>query len=62
MMTKLKYILPLALIVILSSCKKEWLDINKDPNNPTDAPVDLLLPTAQRTLGDALSMGGDFAT
>jgi hypothetical protein len=58
MMTRLKYIIPLALIVILSSCKKEWLDINKDPNNPTDAPVDLLLPTAQRTLGDALSMGG----
>lgn len=58
MMTRSKYIIPLALIVILSSCKKEWLDINKDPNNPTDAPVDLLLPTAQRTLGDALSMGG----
>lgn len=58
MMTRSKYIIPLALIVILSSCKKDWLDINKDPNNPTDAPVDLLLPTAQRTLGDALSMGG----
>lgn len=58
MMTRLKYLIPLALIVIATSCKKEWLDINKDPNNPTDAPVDLLLPTAERTLGDALSMGG----
>jgi hypothetical protein len=58
MMSKLKYIIPLALIVILSSCKKDWLNINNDPNNPTDAPIDLLLPTAERTLGDALSMGG----
>lgn len=57
-MSKLKYIIPVALIVILSSCKKDWLNINNDPNNPTDAPIDLLLPTAERTLGDALSMGG----
>lgn len=46
------------MILILSSCKKDFLDINTDPNNPVDAPIDLLLPTAQRTLGDALSMGG----
>ena len=45
------------MIVILSSCKKDFLDINTDPNNPTDAPIDLLLPTAERTLGDALAMG-----
>lgn len=46
------------MILVFSSCKKEFLNINTDPNNPTDAPIDLLLPTAQRTLGDALSMGG----
>jgi hypothetical protein len=57
MISKLKYIIPLAMIVILSSCKKDFLDINTDPNNPTDAPIDLLLPTAERTLGDALAMG-----
>ena len=58
MISKLKYIIPVALIIILSSCKKDYLNINNDPNNPTDAPVDLLLTTAERTLGDALSMGG----
>src|SRR3712207_6802021 len=58
MINRLKYIIPVAMIVILSSCKKEFFNINTDPNNPTDAPMDLLLPTAQRTLGDALSMGG----
>lgn len=58
MISKLKYIILLAAIVVLSSCKKDFLDINTDPNNPTDAPIDLLLPTAERTLGDALAMGG----
>jgi hypothetical protein len=58
MMKKIKYIIPLALITILGSCKKDFFDINTDPNNPTDAPINLLLPTAQRTLGDALAMGG----
>jgi len=58
MISKLKYIIPIAAIVVLASCKKDYLNINNDPNNPTDAPIDLLLPTAERTLGDALSMGG----
>lgn len=58
MISKLKYIIPIAVIVLSTSCKKDFLNINNDPNNPTDAPVDLLLTTAERTLGDALSMGG----
>ncbi|MBL7699690.1 MAG: SusD/RagB family nutrient-binding outer membrane lipoprotein [Chitinophagaceae bacterium] len=58
MISRLKYIIPLAVIVIATSCKKDFLNINNDPNNPTDAPVDLLLTTAERTLGDALAMGG----
>jgi hypothetical protein len=58
MISKLKYIIPIAAILVLASCKKDYLNINNDPNNPTDAPIDLLLPTAERTLGDALSMGG----
>lgn len=58
MISKLKYIIPIAVIVVATSCKKDFLNINNDPNNPTDAPVDLLLTTAERTLGDALSMGG----
>ena len=57
-MNKIKYIIPFALIIIFGSCKKDFFDINVDPNNPTDAPINLLLPTAQRTLGDALALGG----
>ncbi|MBX2923078.1 MAG: SusD/RagB family nutrient-binding outer membrane lipoprotein [Chitinophagaceae bacterium] len=38
------------------SCKK-YLDINTDPNNPTTIDVSKLLPTAERGVGDGLSMG-----
>ncbi len=58
MINKMKYLIPVVMIAALSSCKKDFLSINTDPNNPVDAPIELLLPTAQRTLGDALSMGG----
>lgn len=57
MLQKIKYILPLA-VVILFSCKKDFLNINTDPNNPTSIEVSKLLPTAQRNLGDALAIGG----
>lgn len=57
MLQKIKYILPLA-AVILFSCKKDFLNINTDPNNPTSIEVSKLLPTAQRNLGDALAIGG----
>jgi len=36
----------LASVVFIASCKKDYLDVNKDPNNPTTATVDLVLPTA----------------
>lgn len=35
-----------ALLLTVSSCKKDYLDVNVDPNNPTRASVDLVLPTA----------------
>lgn len=54
MLPKLKYFIPLAALLVVS-CKKS-LDINTDPNNPTSVEVSKLLPTTQRTLGDALSM------
>jgi hypothetical protein len=59
MISKLKYIIPVAVVILgLSSCKKEYLSINTDPNNPVEAPVPLLLTGAEKSLGDALSMGG----
>jgi Starch-binding associating with outer membrane len=33
-------------LVTAVSCEKNYLDINTDPNNPTQASVDLVLPTA----------------
>src|SRR5678815_484472 len=54
MLRKLKYSLLIA-VLITGSCKK-MLDINTDPNNPTSIEISKLLPTTQRTLGDALSM------
>ncbi|ULQ53042.1 SusD/RagB family nutrient-binding outer membrane lipoprotein [Flavihumibacter fluvii] len=33
-------------LLTFSSCSKDFLDINTDPNNPTRATVDLVLPTA----------------
>lgn len=45
-MTKsFKYII-LAGLAVFSSCE-DFLDINTDPNNPTEAPIDLLLPNIQ---------------
>ncbi|WP_276501895.1 SusD/RagB family nutrient-binding outer membrane lipoprotein [Terrimonas pollutisoli] len=33
-------------LLATSSCKKNFLEVNVDPNNPTTASVDLVLPTA----------------
>jgi hypothetical protein len=54
MLHKIKFLIPLVALTSVS-CKK-FLDINKDPNNPTTIEVSKLLPTTQRTLGDLLSM------
>ncbi|MCB0835372.1 MAG: SusD/RagB family nutrient-binding outer membrane lipoprotein [Bacteroidetes bacterium] len=59
-MKLVKYISIASLIsglLMLSSCS-DFLDINVDPNNPTDSPVTLLLPSAEVSLGGYLG----FAT
>ncbi|HYK75787.1 MAG TPA: SusD/RagB family nutrient-binding outer membrane lipoprotein [Daejeonella sp.] len=51
------YLLTMTMVLaLLASCKKN-LDINADPNNPTDVPVSALLPTAEVGLG--FFLGGD---
>ncbi|MDP4261573.1 MAG: SusD/RagB family nutrient-binding outer membrane lipoprotein [Bacteroidota bacterium] len=55
MLRKIKYLIPLVTLVVITSCKK-YLNINTDPNNPTTVAVSKILPTTERTLGDALSM------
>lgn len=58
---KLKYILPAA--IFLASCKKN-LDINTDPNNPNPTVISekQLLPTAEKSLGDALTIDNGAVT
>ncbi|MBC7887362.1 MAG: SusD/RagB family nutrient-binding outer membrane lipoprotein [Ferruginibacter sp.] len=54
----LKYIqLVIPFSLFFAGCKKNFLDINKDPNNPTRVEVSKLLPTAENSLGNALAIG-----
>lgn len=64
-MKKVFNILFISLILLGSGCK-EFLDVNDDPNNPTDASVDLILPGAQASLmatfgGSYHNLGGFWA-
>jgi hypothetical protein len=52
-MKKLLYILLPALL--LAGCS-DWLDVNESPNNPTDVPVELVLPAAENAI--ATRLGG----
>ena len=58
---KWKYILPAA--ILFASCKKS-LDINTDPNNPNPSIISeqQLLPTAEKSLGDALAISSAATT
>jgi hypothetical protein len=40
--------------IIFMSCEKDFLDINDDPNNPLDASLELLLPSAQLDMAGAM--------
>jgi len=54
----IKFTVLVAALLSASSCKKDFLDVNVDPNNPTKATVDLVLPTA---LGyTAYNMGNPY--
>jgi hypothetical protein len=62
MKMKLKYITSVLLTLVLlvfNSCEK-WLDINDDPNNPTEVPVSQLLTTVEVDLAGMMgaSIGG----
>lgn len=43
----------------LSSCEKNFLEVNDDPNSPKDVPVNIILPSSQVSL--AYCFGGDIA-
>lgn len=59
MKNKLLYILPLAMLLMVS-CKKH-LDINVDPNNPLELSESRLLPAVQYDLGRSLAIGGGLS-
>src|SRR6266487_6819063 len=48
--------------LLITSCKKSFLDVNTDPNNPSHATIDLVLPTAlgyaSYDLGDPMQIIG----
>ncbi len=56
----LKYINLLLVVILLASCD-EYLDVNTDPNNPTEVTPDLLLPVAQKYTGEIISASDEGA-
>ncbi|HYF69211.1 MAG TPA: SusD/RagB family nutrient-binding outer membrane lipoprotein [Ohtaekwangia sp.] len=60
MKSKINRILIAFSLCTLLSCEKDFLDINDDPNNPLDVPLQLMLPSAQLDMVGALgtSAGG----
>jgi len=54
-----KFLILFAFVLLAGSSCNEWLDVNTDPNNPTEVPADLVLPNAQMQI--AGSVGGDYA-
>lgn len=50
----LKYINLLLVVLLLASCD-DYLDVNTDPNNPTEVSPDLVLPVAQKYTGEIIA-------
>jgi hypothetical protein len=48
----------LGLLLGSSACEKDFLDINKDPNNPTTADINLVLPSGQAHV--SFIVGGQY--
>jgi Starch-binding associating with outer membrane len=49
----------LLLLLQASACGDDFLDVNQDPNNPADVPLELLLPAG--VTSTASVVGGDYA-
>ena len=61
-MKKIKYIFLIAgTLVIGSSCRKRFFDINNNPNQPSSASVDLVLPGALNATAGSLVTGNEFS-
>lgn len=62
-MKKLLYILFAGLIAVAVSCKKGFLDINQNPNAPTENSItpQLLLPRVQQAVAEKVAVDYEFA-
>lgn len=56
---KTRTIVAMFAIASFTSCKKDFLDVNENPNLPVEVPVNIILPAAQASL--AYDFGGDIA-
>lgn len=54
----IKYIILAMMIFSISSCGKDWLDVNEDPNNPSDATAELVYPAG--VMSAAAHVGGYY--
>lgn len=52
------YICVAFLSFMMASCTKNYLDINTDPNNPTEASEALLLTNSEKAIADNFGFGG----
>lgn len=55
---KYNMILAIAVLLGFSACESDYLEINTDPNNPTEGPADQLLTNVEVQLTNCMSMGG----
>ncbi len=47
-------VMAIGLVMFIASCSGDWLDINNDPNNPVEPDLELLVPSMQGGLVNAL--------
>jgi len=55
------YKILLAILILITGCTKDFLDINKDPNYPTSAPLSQLLTGIEVDLAESLSIRYGFS-
>ncbi|WP_164126357.1 SusD/RagB family nutrient-binding outer membrane lipoprotein [Sphingobacterium luzhongxinii] len=62
-MKKLSYLIIGLLTVSLVSCKKDFFDVNKNPNSPTSSSItpELILPRALHSTASRMSINMDYA-
>lgn len=62
-MKKLSYIITFLLVLTVVSCKKEFFDINKNPNDPTEGDINpnVILPGVLHATAEQMAINYDYA-